>query len=158
MSGEAVQPTVGAVDGVLTEVRSRILRIGPTDAADIRRQGGLLVDIRPSEQRAAEGEIPGSLIIERNVLEWRLDPTGQYRHPDAGSPERAVVVFCQDGYASSFAVESLVRLGLERVSDLSGGFAAWRSAGLPVRSATASADGPRDEARAARRTPADGRV
>lgn len=141
MSGEPGQPTLGAVDAVLAAVRDRIRRVGPEDAADIGRQGGLLVDIRPSEQRAREGEIPGSLIIERNVLEWRLDPSGPYRHPEAGPPDRAVVVFCQDGYASSFAVESLMRLGLERVSDLSGGFAGWRAVGLPVREANDTADG-----------------
>jgi len=140
VSDEKAQPPIGAVDAVLAEVRSRIRRVGPRDAADIVRDGGLLVDIRPSEQRVAEGEIPGSLIIDRNVLEWRLDPSGPFRHPGAGAPERAVVVFCQDGYASSFATESLVRLGLERVSDLSGGFTEWKAIGFPVCPARSSAD------------------
>ena len=129
--GEGEYPT-GAIDAVLAEVRTHIARVEPAEAARIQRDGGILVDIRPIEQRAAEGEIPGSLVIDRNVLEWRLDPTGPHRDPGAGSPDRAVVVFCQDGYASSFATEALVRLGLERVSDLAGGFAAWKSAGLPV--------------------------
>jgi len=133
VSREQIEQPTGAVDAVLAEVRTRLHRVDPEAAAAILRDGGVMVDIRPSELRAAEGEIPGSLVIDRNVLEWRLDPTGAHRHPDAGSPARAVVVFCQEGYASSFAVESLVRLGLERVSDLEGGFAAWRAAGLPVR-------------------------
>jgi len=124
--------TSGAVDAVLAEVRTRIERVGPAEAARIQSHGGLLIDIRPSEQRADEGVIPGALVIDRNVLEWRLDPTGPHRHPDAGPPGRELVVFCQAGYASSFAVEALVRLGVERISDLAGGFAAWRSAGLPV--------------------------
>jgi rhodanese-related sulfurtransferase len=119
---------------LLAEVRTRLQRVSPEEAARIQRGGGFLVDIRPIEQRAAEGEIPGSLVIDRNVLEWRLDPTGPHRHPEAGSVERAAVVFCQDGYASSFAAEALGRLGLDGVSDLDGGFAAWKAAGLPVRS------------------------
>jgi rhodanese-related sulfurtransferase len=131
--GEGEQPT-GAIDAVLAEVRTHIQRVEPVEAARNQRDGGLLVDIRPIEQRAAEGEIPGSLVIDRNVLEWRLDPTGPHRDPGAGSPDRAVVVFCQDGYASSFATEALVRLGLAQVSDLVGGFAAWKAAGLPVKS------------------------
>jgi rhodanese-related sulfurtransferase len=122
------------MDAFLAEVRARIDRVDPAQAARIQRDGGLLVDIRPVEQREAEGEIPGSLVVDRNVLEWRLDPTGLHRHPDAGSPDRLVVVFCQEGYASSLATESLVRLGLGRVNDLAGGFAAWRAAGLPVTS------------------------
>jgi rhodanese-related sulfurtransferase len=129
--GEGEYPT-GAIDAVLAEVRTHIARVEPAEAARIQRDGGILVDIRPIEQRAAEGEIPGSLVIDRNVLEWRLDPTGPHRHPALGAADRSVVVFCQEGYASSFATEALVRLGLERVSDLAGGFAAWKSAGLPV--------------------------
>lgn len=94
---------IGAVDAVLAEVRTPIERVGPEKAAFIHREGGLLVDIRPPEQRSTEEEIPGSLVIDRNVLEWRLDPIGFHRHPEAGSPKRTVVVFCQEGYASSFA-------------------------------------------------------
>jgi len=134
VSGTESQKPTGAADALLAEVRTRLQRVSPEEAARIQRDGGLLVDIRPIEQRAADGEIPGSLVIDRNVLEWRLDPTGPHRHPEAGSAERVVVVFSQDGYASSFAAEALGRLGLDRVSDLDGGFAAWKAAGLPVRS------------------------
>ncbi|MCI4370664.1 MAG: rhodanese, partial [Thermoplasmata archaeon] len=130
MSGGASEQPTGAIDAVLAEVRTRIDRVDPADAARIQADGGLLVDIRPIEQREREGEIPGSLVVDRNVLEWRLDPTGPHRYPGAGSPDRAVVVVCQEGYASSLATESLGRLGLTRVSDLVGGFAAWKAAGL----------------------------
>jgi rhodanese-related sulfurtransferase len=123
----------GAVDPVLAEVRTRIRRVGPEEASRIQSDGGLLIDIRPVEQRKHEDVIPGALVIERNVLEWRLDPFGPHRHPDAGPPGRELVVFCQEGYASSFAVEGLVRIGVALVSDLAGGFAAWKAAGLPVR-------------------------
>ena len=122
----------GPVERLLAEVRVGLELIGPAEAAARQAAGALLVDIRPVELRAAEGEIPGAVVIDRNVLEWRLEPGGAHRHPDAGPPGRAVVVFCQDGYASSLAVESLKRVGLTRVSDLDGGFAAWRAAGLPI--------------------------
>jgi len=131
VSGER---SVGRVDALLAETRGRINRVGPAEAARLQAAGALLVDIRPADLRAAGGEIPGALVIERNVLEWRLDPQGPHRHPDAGPPDRPVVVFCQEGYASSFAADSLRRLGLWWVSDLEGGFAAWIAAGLPVRS------------------------
>ena len=130
--GSLSRDASGAVDAVLAEVRTRIRRVGPEEASRIHSDGVLLIDTRPGEQRKHEGVIPGALVIDRNVLEWRLDPFGPHRHPDAGPPGRELVVFCQEGYASSFAVEGLVRIGVERVSDLAGGFAAWKAAGLPV--------------------------
>jgi rhodanese-related sulfurtransferase len=89
----------------------------------------VLVDIRPSEQRAAEGEVPGALIIERNVLEWRLDPTSEAALPIA-SYDLDVIVLCQEGFTSSLAAASLLELGVVRATDVEGGFAAWRMAGL----------------------------
>jgi rhodanese-related sulfurtransferase len=94
----------------------------------------LLVDIRPVAQRTEHGEIPDALIVERNVLEWRFDPSSQWRLPQVTGYDRDVIVLCQEGYASSFAAASLRQLGHERVADLIGGFAAWRRTGLPVRS------------------------
>jgi rhodanese-related sulfurtransferase len=125
-------PTQGAVDEVLAACRARITRVRPADARRLQAAGGLLVDIRPIEQRRRFGEVPGALVIDRNVLEWRLDPTGAHRHPEAGPPGRPVVVFCQEGFASSLAADSLRLLGVRAVSDLEGGFGAWAAAGLPV--------------------------
>jgi rhodanese-related sulfurtransferase len=84
-----------------------------------------VVDIRPEAQRASEGQLPGSLIIERNVLEWRFDPTSDARLPLADY-ELQVILICQEGYASSLAAASLQDLGLHRASDVIGGYAAWR--------------------------------
>ena len=113
--------------------------MGPAEASSILRSGGLLVDIRPAAQRAQCGEIPGSLVIERNVLEWRLDPTGPDRHPAVtGDGAGPVVVVCQQGYASSLAAASLQELGLSGATDLDGGFDAWKAAGLPVTEPTAT--------------------
>ena len=93
--------------------------------------GAVLVDIRPAAQRAAEGEIPGALIVERNVLEWRFDPASAARLPQAGY-DLQVVIFCSEGYTSSLAAAALQDLGIRRATDLAGGFLAWQAAGLPV--------------------------
>ena len=122
-----------SIDEVLADARARLTRIGPHAAATEHSAGALLVDIRPAAQRAAEGEIPGSLIIERNVLEWRFDPASDARIPEATGYDLRVVVFCQEGYTSSLAAAALQDLGLTRATDLDGGFAAWQAAGLPTR-------------------------
>lgn len=84
------------------------------------------------EQRARDGEIPGALVIDRNVLEWRLDPTSPHRVPEVTGPEQEVIVVCNEGYSSSLAAATLRRLGMARATDLAGGFQAWAAAGLPV--------------------------
>ena len=94
--------------------------------------GALLVDIRPAAQRTIEGEVPGALVIERNVLEWRLDPTSDARLPQAVGHDVRVLVLCSEGYTSSLAAAALVEIGLHRATDVEGGFQAWRAAGLPT--------------------------
>jgi rhodanese-related sulfurtransferase len=125
-----------AIDSLLERARSQLDRVGPTDAATLLARGGILIDIRPAGQRARYGEIPGAVIVERNVLEWRLDPScpDRLQSVDESYLERPVVVVCQEGYASSFAAATLQSLGLAGATDLEGGFAAWAAAGLPVRS------------------------
>ncbi|WTH22006.1 rhodanese-like domain-containing protein [Kitasatospora purpeofusca] len=121
------------IDDLVARAREGVHRPGPAEALKAQRAGALLVDIRPAAQRAAEGEIPDTLIIERNVLEWRLDPTGSHRIPEATGHDLEVVVVCSEGYASSLAAASLRELGLHRATDLDGGFVAWAAAGLPTR-------------------------
>ena len=94
--------------------------------------GAVLVDIRPQAQRRQEGEIPGALVIERNVLEWRLDPTSPHRVRHATDHDVQVIVFCSEGYTSSLAAASLLELGLARATDMAGGYHAWLRAGLPT--------------------------
>lgn len=120
------------IDARLDAARARLDRIDPATAANRQADGGaLLVDIRPRDQRSREGEIPGSIVVERNLLEWRLDPTSDARIAivDETTP---VIVFCQQGYTSSLAAADLVDLGRAGVTDIVGGFEAWRDAGLPV--------------------------
>ncbi|MFG2561671.1 rhodanese-like domain-containing protein [Streptomyces sp. NPDC048496] len=120
------------IDELLARVRAGYDRIGPHDAIAAAADGALLVDIRYAALRERDGLIPGALVVERNELEWRLDPQGSHRAPEAVSHDLRVVVVCNEGYASSLAVASLRQLGLHRATDLIGGFQAWRAAGLPV--------------------------
>lgn len=122
------------VDDELEKSRRGLDRVSPAEAAAAADAGALLVDIRPISQRTADGEIPGALILERNVLEWRLDPESPYRVPEVTGPEQVVIVVCDAGFASSLAAASLQAVGLPRATDLDGGFQAWRAAGLPVTS------------------------
>ncbi|MFF0198982.1 rhodanese-like domain-containing protein [Streptomyces anulatus] len=124
-------PPLG-IDELLERVRAGYDRIGPPEAATAAETGALLVDIRYAALRDRDGLIPGALVVERNELEWRLDPRGSHRAAEAVGHDLQVVVVCNEGYASSLAVASLRQLGLHRATDLIGGFQAWRAAGLPV--------------------------
>jgi rhodanese-related sulfurtransferase len=114
-----------SADDLVLRARRRIRRIEPQDLATAEAAGALVVDIRPVAQRTAEGELPGALVVERNVLEWRLDPNGSHRLPEATGLDRPVVVVCSEGYASSLAAESLADLGYHDAGDLAGGYRAW---------------------------------
>jgi rhodanese-related sulfurtransferase len=119
-----------SIDELLDEARARLVRLDPHEAFAAQQDGALLVDIRPSSDRVAEGTLPGALVVERTVLEWRLDPACEARLP-AASYDRKVVVVCNEGYSSSLAAATLQELGVD-ATDLVGGFRAWRGAGLPT--------------------------
>jgi rhodanese-related sulfurtransferase len=121
-----------SIDELLADARTRIVRVTPHEAAVRVAAGGVLVDIRPAAQRAREGEVPGALIVERNVLEWRFDPLSDARLPQATGYDVDVIVLCSEGYTSSLAADALRSLGLHRATDVIGGFLAWERAGLPT--------------------------
>jgi rhodanese-related sulfurtransferase len=123
---------VTAVDDLLARARARLRRLGPTEAAAAVEDGARLVDIRPGWQRLDEGTVPGALVIERNHLEWRLDPEGDARIAEAGDPDQQWVVICSEGYTSSLAAAALQEIGLHRATDVVGGFRAWAAVGLPT--------------------------
>ncbi|GGS35234.1 rhodanese-like domain-containing protein [Streptomyces violaceus] len=130
--GSDVQAPVG-IDELLERVRAGYERIEPRQAYEAAEAGdALLVDIRYAALRERDGLIPGALVVERNELEWRLDPQGSHRAAEATSHSLRVVVICNEGYASSLAAQSLHQLGLHRATDLVGGFQAWKASGLPV--------------------------
>ena len=121
---------VTGVEGLLAAARTRLRRFDPQQALTAQQFGAFLVDIRPEANRTIEGEIPGAVVIDRNVLEWRLDPASPAR-VDWTSYDARIVLFCNEGYASSLAAATLQDLGLTEASDMAGGFRAWRAAGLP---------------------------
>ena len=120
-----------SVEAMLERARAGLQRVSPEQAAAAVRDGALLVDIRPVGLRVADGEIPGALVIDRNVLEWRLAPASDVRIPEVDE-HKTVILFCDEGYASSLAAATLQELGLPHATDLDGGFQAWKRAGLPV--------------------------
>ena len=117
---------MAAIDELLAAAQARIApRLPPAELEDAMARGALVVDTRPEDQRRRDGSLPGAVVVDRNVLEWRLDPTSPHRLAEAGDPDREVVVVCNEGYSSSLAAATLRDLGLRRATDLVGGFQAW---------------------------------
>ena len=125
-------PGACTIDEVLTAARTRLRRLSPAEAFAEFSRGAVLVDIRPQAQRAREGEIPGAVVVERNVLEWRFDPASDARLPWVHGYDQRLIVFCSEGYTSSLAAVALKDLGLAGATDIIGGFMAWAAAGLPA--------------------------
>ena len=121
------------IDELLAEARAGLDRLTPEQAlAALERGDVVIVDIREEQRRAHDGRVPGAVEIPRNVLEWRCDPASDWRDERVSDPARPLVVMCNEGYQSSLAAAMLQRLGLERATDMDGGFQRWRADGLPV--------------------------
>jgi rhodanese-related sulfurtransferase len=116
------------IDELLAAARARLpSRPGPDDFEGLVARGAVIVDIRPAEQRQRDGDLAGAIVIDRNVLEWRLDPTSPHRIEQAAF-DAEIVVVCNEGFASSLAAASLQDLGLRRATDLAGGYQALLAA------------------------------
>ena len=135
LTTDALPADAPSIADLLAEARSGLARLRPEAAFAALTDGAVLVDIRPLEQRIVEGEVPGAIIIGRNVLEWRLDPRSEARIPALARDDARIVVMCSESYASTLAAASLRRIGLHEATDLEGGFQAWKAAGLPTRPA-----------------------
>jgi rhodanese-related sulfurtransferase len=123
------------VEQLLERARARLVRVDAARAAEELAAGALLVDIRPADQRAAQGDIPGATVIDRNVLEWRLDPASPWHVPSVGGHDERIILICAQGFQSSLAAANLQEMGLVNATDVIGGFEAWTAAGLPTQSA-----------------------
>jgi rhodanese-related sulfurtransferase len=130
---------------VLAAARAQLTRLTPAEAYRAGADGAVVVDIRPAAQRASEGELPGALVIERNVLEWRFDPSSDARL-DIADHDLRVIVLCSEGYTSSLAAAALQELGVRRATDVIGGYVAWRQSEVPLRMGTSHLGGSPDEA------------
>jgi rhodanese-related sulfurtransferase len=123
--------TLGSrIDRILDDARSRLTRMSAQDVPAALARGAVLVDIRPQAQRDREGDVPAALVVERNVLEWRCDPTSDARLPQATDDDVEWVVLCSEGYTSSLAAAALLDLGLHRSTDVIGGFHALKAEGV----------------------------
>ncbi len=117
---------MSAIDDLLARCRRDLDRVAPADLAAELDAGALVVDTRPDDQRDRDGVLPNAVVVDRNVLEWRLDPTSPHRISEIVSSDQRVIIVCNEGYSSSLAADTLRRLGLARATDLVGGFQAWR--------------------------------
>ena len=124
-------PAIG-VDTLLEQARTGMRRLDPHETRAAVADGALLIDTRTDVQRRTQGDLPGAIVIDRTVLEWRLDPASPNRIPEAAGYDVPIVVVCRQGYSSSLAAASLRALGLHRATDLAGGVEAWLAAGLPT--------------------------
>jgi rhodanese-related sulfurtransferase len=116
---------VHPIDELLAHARARLDRVQPDALETERRDGALVIDTRPAEQRERDGELPGAIVIDRNVLEWRLDPTSAHHIPEITGYDVRVIIVCNEGYSSSLAAATLREIGLHRATDLAGGYQAW---------------------------------
>ena len=121
-----------AIDGLLEQARARLQRVTPRQAADEAGRGAVIVDIRSESQRERDGLVPGAVLVPRNVLEWRADPTSEYCDEQLVSRAGALIVMCAQGYQSSLAAATLRDLGVDDATDMVDGFEGWIAAGLPV--------------------------
>jgi rhodanese-related sulfurtransferase/predicted small metal-binding protein len=125
-------PARKTIDALLEEVRAGLVRLKPAEARAAAGRGAVLIDIRSEAQRARDGIVPGALFCPRNALQWRCDPTSPSCEPRVGGLDAHLIVMCDQGYQSSLAAGSLRQIGFTRVTDVIGGFRAWRAAGLPL--------------------------
>jgi rhodanese-related sulfurtransferase len=121
-----------AIDGLLERARARLRRVTPQQAAEAAEGGALIVDIRSETQRARDGLVPGALHVQRNVLEWRADPSSKFHDAQIAARRGPLIVMCAEGYQSSLAAATLRDLGIEDATDMVEGFEGWVAAGLPV--------------------------
>ena len=120
------------IDSLLAASRLGVRRLTPKELQEAAARGALVVDTRTEAQRRRQGEFPGAVVIDRTVLEWRLDPASDDRIPEAAGYDLEIVVVCRQGYSSSLAAASLRAVGLHRATDLAGGVEAWLAEGLPM--------------------------
>jgi rhodanese-related sulfurtransferase len=135
------EATLTTVEELLAEARADIDRLSPAEAHEATQNGDLLIDIRPAEQRHRDGLVPGADIVERNVLEWRLDPDGEHRNPDLARRDRRIILICDEGYQSSLAAATLRRFGLDSC-DVIHGVQGWMAADLPLEPAVPRSNQP----------------
>ena len=99
------------ISELLAGARARMTRVPAEALASEQAAGSLVVNIRPVDQRDRDGELPGALVIDRNVLEWRLAPSSLNRIVGLDQMQKVIVVR-NEGYQSSRAAATLRQFGV----------------------------------------------
>jgi rhodanese-related sulfurtransferase len=136
------QAALTTVEEMLAEAQGQIDRLSAAAAHAAAQEGAILIDIRPVEQRQRDGLVPGATVVDRNVLEWRLDPRGGHRNPALARLDCRIILICSEGYQSSLAVATLRQFGLH-ACDVIDGVQGWMAAGLPLEPTAALSTAPR---------------
>lgn len=109
--------------------KSRLLGVREVRADEAVRlmnhEEAVIVDTRPEEE-FAKGHIIGAVNVPFATLADRLAEL------KSSYGTRPVIVCCEHGRQSGQAGAALKKNGFARILGLSGGLAAWRSAGLPL--------------------------
>ena len=108
---------------LLDRARQGVHEADPDTTRQLQGSGATVIDVREQDE-FDQGAIPGAIHIPRGYLEMRVENLV----PDRDAP---VVVYCAGGTRSVFGAETLQQLGYTNVRSLSGGFNAWKTAGLP---------------------------
>jgi rhodanese-related sulfurtransferase len=91
----------------------------------------VMVDLRDIRELYREGKIPGALHAPRGMLEFWVDPDSPYHKP-AFAEDKTYIFYCQSGWRSALATQTVQRMGMEKVCHVGGGFKAWSEAGGPI--------------------------
>ncbi|MBG92531.1 MAG: sulfurtransferase [Chloroflexi bacterium] len=129
-----------SINEILDLTQKKISRLTPEEAHSAQKKGALIIDTRDSADQLTEGIIPEAKLITRNTLEWRCDPEAELPDPLLSKLDKKIIIMCNDGYSSSLAVKSLMDIGRTDVSDIIGGYRAWKNYGLPTSNITTLKD------------------
>ena len=95
------------------DVRQRLTRDGKATVLDVREK-----------EEYREGHLQGAVSLPRGFLEMRVEETV----PDKQTP---IIAYCAGGTRSLIAARTLKEMGYTNVVSMSGGYTAWKNAGLP---------------------------
>lgn len=114
---------MNAKDQRISDLKTKITEIPPTEAKTLIDSGTILLDVRESDE-VSQGSPINALRKSRAYLELTIEQElSDYAQP--------VLVMCQSGIRSLFAAESLQMLGYKNVSSIKGGFTQWKNEGHP---------------------------
>jgi rhodanese-related sulfurtransferase len=117
---------------LIEAARREIEELTPDQLQEMLEQGDILVvDVRERREVERDGRIPGSFNCPRGVLEFWIDPASPYFKAEFGDGRR-YVFYCSLDWRSALATHTALRMGLENVMNLKGGFKAWKEVGGPV--------------------------